>query len=92
MSCGGGGCWGSGNRLDLWGDCPRGGWWSSGLADDHLEELVGELWDVLEPLGRPWCPSVIAVSLYLARGAIAQTVIELDVHVVFDALVRYRRA
>ena len=59
---------------------------------DHLEGLVGDLRDVLEPLGRPFGPRVFAVILYLARGAIAQTVLELDVHVVDGALIRYRRA
>ena len=58
----------------------------------HLEELVEELRDVLEPLGRPFGPSVLALALYLAGGAVAQTVLELDVHVVGDALVRYRCA
>ncbi|MFM7984200.1 MAG: hypothetical protein ACKPKO_33245 [Candidatus Fonsibacter sp.] len=38
---------------------------------DHLKELVGELLDVLEPLGRPFGPSVFAVSLYLTRGEVA---------------------
>ena len=51
----------------------------------HLEELVGELRDVLEPLGRPFCPSVFAVALYLTRGAVAQTVLELDVHAIYIA-------
>ena len=41
------------------------GW---GAFFDHLEELVGELRDVLEPLGRPFGPSVFAVALYLALG------------------------
>ena len=71
-------------------------WWTLGRwlrgNLDHLEELVGELRDVLEPLGRPFGPRVFAVSLYLARGAVAQTVLELDVHVVYGALIRYRRA
>ena len=68
-----------------------GGCWLRGNLD-HLEELVGELRDVLEPLGRPFGPRVFAVVLYLARGAIAKTVLELGVHVVYDALIRYRRA
>ena len=38
------------------------------------------------------CPRVFAVILYLARGAVAQTVLELDVHVVCGALIRYGRA
>ena len=59
---------------------------------DHLEELVGALRDVLEPLGRPLGPRVFAVFLYLARGAVAHTVRELDVHVVYGALIRYCRA
>jgi len=56
------------------------------------KELVGELRDVLEPLGRPFDPRVLAVALYLTGGTVAQTVLELDVHVIYDALMRYRRA
>jgi len=63
-----------------------------GIALDHLEELVGEPWDVFEPLHRTFGPRVFAVALYLARGAVAQAALELDVHVVFDALVCNRRA
>ena len=51
-----------------------------------------ELRDVLEPLGRPFDPRAFAVALYLARGAIARTVLELDVQVVYGALMRYCRA
>ena len=40
----------------------------------------------------PFVPCVFAVVLYLARGAVAQAVLELDVHIVGDALIRYRRA
>ena len=47
---------GGGGLCRLWGDL------------DHLEELVGELRDVLEPLGRPFGPRVFAVALYLAWG------------------------
>ena len=64
--------------------------WGGNL--DHPEELVGELRDVLEPLGRPFGPSVFAVALYLAWGAVAQTVLELDVHVIYGILIRYGRA
>ena len=75
-----------------WVPCGGGGgcWLRGNLY--HLEELVGELRDVLEPLGRPFGPRVFAVALYLARGAVAQTALELDVHVVCGALIRYRRA
>ena len=66
--------------------------WGRRLALGHLEELVGEPRDVAGPLNRPCGPRVFAVALYLARGAVAQAVLELDVHVVFDAVVRYRRA
>ena len=59
---------------------------------DHLEELVGELRDVIEPLGRPFDPRVFAVALYLARGAVAHTALELDVHLEYDTLRRFRRA
>jgi len=52
----------------------------------------GSFRDVLEPLGRPFGPRVFAVVLYLALGAVAQTVLELDVHVVYGALIRYRGA
>ncbi len=76
-----------GRRSDPWG--VRDGGWRRG-APDHLEELVGELWDVVEPLRRLFGPRVFAVVLDLARGAVAQTAIELDVRVVFDALVRDR--
>ncbi|MFM7071768.1 MAG: serine/threonine protein kinase [Planctomycetota bacterium] len=37
-------------------------------------------------------PNRIAVALYAAWGAVAQTVLELDVHVIDGALIRYRRA
>ena len=59
---------------------------------DHLEELVGELRGVLEPIGRRFGPRLFAVVLYLAWGAVAQTAIELDVHVVCGTLIRYGRA
>ena len=56
---------------------------------DRLKELVGKLRDVLEPLvGRPFGPSVFAVALDVAWGALAQTVLELEVLVVYGALVR----
>ena len=47
----------------------------------------GELRDGAEPSLRHLGPRVFAVALDVARGAVAQTVLELDVHVVFDALV-----
>ena len=84
-------CWG--RRSDPWGvrGGGGGGRWLRGNLD-HLEELVGELRDVLEPLGRPFGPRVFAVAVYLARGAVAQTVLQLDVHAVYGALIRYCRA
>ena len=60
-----------------------------GFATEHLKVLPGELRDV-EELRRP-DPLVFAASLYLARRAIAQTVLELGVHVVCDAFVCDRR-
>ena len=66
-----------GCRSDPWALCRgRGasGCWLRGNLG-HLKELVGELRDVLEPLGRPFDPRAFAVALYLARGAIAQTVL-----------------
>ena len=40
----------------------------------------------------PLIHAYIAVVLYLARGAVAQTVLELVIHVVYGALIRYCRA
>ena len=63
-------CWG--RRSVPWGSCGGGGRGRRLRGDlDHLKELVGELQDVIEPLGRHLGPRVFAVVLYLACGAIA---------------------
>ena len=66
-----------------------GGVW--GLATGQFEELVGELLDIAEPRRRPLGPCIFAVALDVARRAVALTESELDVHVVFEALVCDRR-
>ena len=57
-----------------------------------ISNSLGSFGTFFEPFNRPFGPRVFAVVLYLARGAVAQTVLELDVHVIHDALIRYRRA
>ena len=56
----------------------------AGPVPDHLKELLGKPRDVPEPGGLD--PPVGPVAIYLRGGTVAEGVSELDINVIFDAL------
>ncbi len=73
--------------------CCSCGWcccWAFGFLRYELEKVFWELGDVFQFVSGARCPDVCAVALDFCWGAIAEGVLEFNVHVVFNVLVGNR--